>query len=37
MNTQSIAFHAALGFDVSPVRADYDGPGHDRVCFTRRL
>jgi len=37
VNTQSIAFHAALGFDVSPVRADYDGPGHDRVCFTRRL
>jgi GNAT superfamily N-acetyltransferase len=36
-NTQSVAFHAALGFAVSPVRPDYDGPGNDRVCFTRSL
>ena len=37
INTPSIAFHTALGFTVSPVRPDYDGPGHDRVCFTRTL
>jgi ribosomal protein S18 acetylase RimI-like enzyme len=36
-NTQSIAFHRALGFTVGPVRADYDGPGNDRVCFARPL
>jgi RimJ/RimL family protein N-acetyltransferase len=36
-NAQSIAFHTALGFTVSPVRPDYDGPGDDRVCFTRTL
>jgi ribosomal protein S18 acetylase RimI-like enzyme len=37
INTTSIAFHRALGFAVSPVASDYDGPGHDRVCFTRTL
>ena len=37
INTPSIAFHTALGFTVSPVEAHYDGPGHDRVCFTRTL
>ena len=37
INAQSIAFHTALGFTVSPTRADYDGPGDDRVCFTRTL
>ncbi|HEY0815034.1 MAG TPA: GNAT family N-acetyltransferase [Pseudonocardia sp.] len=37
LNTQSIAFHGALGFTVSPVFPDYDGPGHDRVCFVRTL
>jgi GNAT superfamily N-acetyltransferase len=34
-NTTSVAFHAALGFAVSPVHPDYDGPDNDRVCFTR--
>lgn len=37
INITSIAFHRALGFAVSPVEPDYDGPGHDRVCFTRTL
>jgi ribosomal protein S18 acetylase RimI-like enzyme len=37
VNTPSIAFHRALGFAVGPVRPDYDGPGDDRVCFTRML
>ena len=37
INTQSIAFHTALGFTVSPTRPDYDGPGDDRVCFTLTL
>ena len=37
INTPSIAFHTALGFTVGPVQPDYDGPGHDRVCFTLTL
>ena len=37
VNTTSIAFHRAVGFTVSPVEPDYDGPGHDRVCFSRTL
>jgi ribosomal protein S18 acetylase RimI-like enzyme len=32
-NTASQAFHARLGFTVSSVRPDYDGPGLDRVSF----
>ena len=45
-NTTSIAFHTGLGFVVDPsdtaiggvpVQRDYDGPGLDRVTFTRRL
>ncbi|WP_333750536.1 GNAT family N-acetyltransferase [Streptomyces sp. IBSBF 2394] len=45
-NTGSIAFHRALGFtleegdrrvDGLPVHSDYDGPGHDRVCFSRQI
>ncbi|MGW2639086.1 N-acetyltransferase family protein [Streptomyces sp. NPDC001348] len=36
-NTASQAFHTRLGFTVSPVRQDYDGPGLDRVTFTRDL
>ncbi|MEV7191451.1 GNAT family N-acetyltransferase [Streptomyces sp. NPDC093510] len=45
-NTRSIAFHRAMGFglepgdrevDGLPVHGDYDGPGHDRVCFRREL
>jgi ribosomal protein S18 acetylase RimI-like enzyme len=45
-NTTSIAFHAAMGFDVEPgtvgegpfaAKADYDGQGVHRVAFVRRL
>ncbi|MEU6989169.1 N-acetyltransferase [Streptomyces sp. NPDC046465] len=45
-NTRSIAFHRAMGFSLEPgdrevdglpVHSDYDGPGHDRVCFHRTL
>jgi ribosomal-protein-serine acetyltransferase len=45
-NTQSIAFHQALGFALQegdrhlggvPVHSDYDGPGQDRVCFHKRI
>lgn len=45
-NTGSIAFHRAMGFtleegdrdvDELPVHSDYDGPGHDRVCFHRMV
>lgn len=45
-NTTSIAFHRAMGFAVDPgditeggvaVQREYDGPGLDRVTFTRRL
>ncbi|WP_216211821.1 GNAT family N-acetyltransferase [Amycolatopsis aidingensis] len=41
-NQGSIAFHRGMGFQLEPgdrevdgvpVRADYDGPGQDRVCF----
>jgi ribosomal protein S18 acetylase RimI-like enzyme len=32
-NTTSQAFHARLGFTVSAVKPDYDGPGLDRVAF----
>jgi len=46
VNTGSIAFHRRMGFQVEPVpagRADvpvaagYDGPGQDRVRFTKHL
>jgi hypothetical protein len=42
----SIAFHAAMGFEVEPgtegtgavlAKADYDGPGVHRVAFVRPL
>ncbi|MGB8942320.1 MAG: GNAT family N-acetyltransferase [Streptomyces sp.] len=33
-NTASQAFHARLGFMVSTMKPDYDGPGLDRVAFT---
>jgi ribosomal protein S18 acetylase RimI-like enzyme len=45
-NDVSVAFHRALGFDLEPgdsflnglpVHLDYDGPGLDRVVFTRSL
>lgn len=35
-NTGSIAFHRSLGFAAEVVE-DYDGPGQDRVVFTRPL
>lgn len=34
VNTSSIAFHRAMGFE-DEIVADYDGPGEDRVVFTR--
>ena len=37
VNVGSIAFHRAMGFDVAGPVADYDGPGADRVVFTRAL
>ncbi|MGY1434768.1 GNAT family N-acetyltransferase [Streptomyces reniochalinae] len=37
VNERSIAFHAALGFEVSEPRPDYDGPSLDRVTFRKRL
>jgi ribosomal protein S18 acetylase RimI-like enzyme len=37
VNTPSVAFHEALGFDVEKVARDYDGPGEDRVLFVKRL
>ncbi len=45
-NALSIAFHAAMGFEVEPgtegaapvlAKADYDGPGVHRVAFVRTL
>lgn len=36
-NEDSVAFHAALGFEVDRVAADYDGPGEDRVLLVKRL
>ena len=35
VNTASIAFHRAMGFDVIGPVTDYDGPGVDRVVFER--
>ena len=41
VNTGSIAFHRRMGFEVEggdvAVAAGYDGPGQDRVRFTRYL
>jgi hypothetical protein len=37
VNVGSIAFHRSLGFSVSDPVADYDGPGADRVVFSRSL
>jgi ribosomal protein S18 acetylase RimI-like enzyme len=36
-NEGSLAFHAAIGFEPSLPRPDYDGPGEDRVVLTRSL
>jgi hypothetical protein len=46
VNTGSVAFHRRMGFEVepgpagrgdAPVAAGYDGPGQDRVRFTKYL
>jgi hypothetical protein len=46
VNTASVRFHLRMGFDVEPgdtvvdgiqVAAGYDGAGHDRVRFSKRL
>ena len=37
VNTGSIAFHRAMGFDVRGPLANYDGPDVGRVLFERRL
>lgn len=46
VNKQSIAFHTHIGFkidpqdvkvDGTPIYRDYDGQGHDRVLFVKRL
>lgn len=46
VNTGSVAFHRRMGFEIepgpagrgdAPVAAGYDGPGQDRVRFTRYL
>jgi ribosomal protein S18 acetylase RimI-like enzyme len=37
VNVASIAFHRSMGFSASAPVADYDGPGADRVVFTRAL
>jgi ribosomal protein S18 acetylase RimI-like enzyme len=36
-NEPSIAFHRRMGFEVSSVVRDYNGPGRDMVTFTREL
>lgn len=36
VNTGSIAFHTAMGFESTMARG-YDGPGEDRVVFTKHL
>ncbi|MFM7597094.1 MAG: GNAT family N-acetyltransferase [Actinomycetota bacterium] len=36
-NTDSQAFHRALGFAISDPVVDYDGPGEDRVVLERSL
>lgn len=36
-NERSIAFHRALGFDVSQVDEEYDGRGEARVLLEKRL
>ena len=37
VNTQSVAFHEAMGFEVERVARDYDGPGEDRVLLFKPL
>jgi ribosomal protein S18 acetylase RimI-like enzyme len=46
INTGSIAFHARMGFQIEPGKAElhgvvydpnHDGPGENRVCFVRQV
>jgi ribosomal protein S18 acetylase RimI-like enzyme len=37
VNSGSIAFHRALGFEVAGPVVDHGGPGHDLMTFTRPL
>lgn len=37
VNTGSVAFHEAMGFEVDSVAKDYDGPGEDRVLLVKHL
>ncbi|HMH91610.1 MAG TPA: N-acetyltransferase [Streptosporangiaceae bacterium] len=37
VNSGSVAFHRAMGFTVTGPVAGYDGPGHDKIYFERRL
>jgi ribosomal protein S18 acetylase RimI-like enzyme len=37
VNTESIAFHQAMGFTVTGPVPDYEGPGRDYMVFERRL
>jgi ribosomal protein S18 acetylase RimI-like enzyme len=37
VNTTSVAFHRAMGFEVREPVPGYDGPGEDRVRLTKRL
>ena len=36
-NTDSLAFHTALGFEQEGIADDYDGSGASRVLLARRL
>jgi predicted GNAT superfamily acetyltransferase len=37
VNTTSVAFHRAMGFEVREPVSGYDGPGEDRVRLTKHL
>jgi ribosomal protein S18 acetylase RimI-like enzyme len=36
-NTDSVAFHEAMGFELERTAEDYDGPGEDRVLLVKHL
>jgi ribosomal protein S18 acetylase RimI-like enzyme len=37
VNTQSLAFHEKMGFEVERVAEDYDGAGEDRMLLLKQL
>jgi ribosomal protein S18 acetylase RimI-like enzyme len=37
VNTKSVAFHRALGFEVERIDEAYDGPGEPRVLLVKRI